>query len=42
MQELDRTGAWDRDVVAVATTTGTGWVDEHAALPLEYLPTAPP
>lgn len=37
MQELDRTGAWDRDVIAVATTTGTGWVDEHAALPLEYL-----
>jgi uncharacterized membrane protein len=37
MQELERVGAWDRDVLAVVTTTGTGWVDEHAALPLEYL-----
>lgn len=25
--ELDRTDAWDRAVLVVATTTGTGWVD---------------
>lgn len=35
--ELDRTGAWDREVVAVGTTTGTGWVDPIAAETLEYL-----
>ncbi len=37
MQELDRTGAWERDVLAVFTTTGTGWVDARAADPLEYM-----
>ena len=37
MEELDRTGAWDRDVLAVFTTTGTGWVDARAADPLEYM-----
>lgn len=35
--ELDRTNAWDREVVAVVTTTGTGWVDPLAAAALEYL-----
>ncbi|WP_169925886.1 alpha/beta hydrolase [Serinibacter salmoneus] len=35
--ELDRTGAWDREVLAVATTTGTGWVDPISAATLEYL-----
>ncbi len=35
--ELDRTGAWDREVVAVVTTTGTGWVDALAVASLEYL-----
>ncbi len=37
MQELDRTGAWDRDVLGLFTTTGTGWVDERATDPLEYM-----
>ncbi len=35
--ELDRTNAWDRKVIAVFTTTGTGWVDANAADPLEYM-----
>lgn len=35
--ELDRTGAWDRSVVVVATATGTGWVDPLAAAALEYV-----
>ena len=37
LAELDRTGAWERQVLAVFTATGTGWVDEQAAQPLEYL-----
>jgi uncharacterized membrane protein len=37
MAELDRTDAWSRKVIAVFTTTGTGWVDKRAADPLEYL-----
>ena len=37
MAELDRTGAWDRDALAVVTTTGTGWVDPRLAASLEYL-----
>lgn len=37
MAELDRTNAWSRDVIAVFTTTGTGWVDAKAADPLEYI-----
>jgi uncharacterized membrane protein len=37
MRELDRTHAWSRKAIAVFTTTGTGWVDERAASPLEYL-----
>lgn len=35
--ELERTNAWDREVLVVATTTGTGWVDPAAADTLEYL-----
>jgi uncharacterized membrane protein len=35
--ELDRTHAWNRKVIAVFTTTGTGWVDANAADPLEYM-----
>jgi uncharacterized membrane protein len=31
LRELDRTGAWDRSVLAVFTTTGTGWVDPLVA-----------
>ena len=37
LAELDRTNAWSRDAIAVFTTTGTGWVDERAASPLEYM-----
>ena len=32
-----RTGGLDRDVVAVATTTGTGWINEAEASALEYM-----
>lgn len=35
--ELDRQGAFARPVVAVFTTTGTGWVDENAADALELM-----
>lgn len=35
--ELDRTDAWERDVVAVLTSTGSGWINEKAADPLEYI-----
>ena len=35
--ELERTGAFDRAVVAIVTTTGTGWVNPRAeALELMY------
>ena len=37
VQELQRTGAFDRKVLCVVTTTGTGWVDEKAVDPLEYM-----
>jgi uncharacterized membrane protein len=37
VRELKRTGAFRREVLAVATTTGTGWVDPDAASSLEYL-----
>jgi uncharacterized membrane protein len=36
-QELKRTGGLDRAVVAVATTTGTGWINEAEAASLEYM-----
>ncbi|ART68543.1 hypothetical protein BTO20_08105 [Mycobacterium dioxanotrophicus] len=36
-QELLRTGGLDRKVVAVATTTGTGWINEAEASALEYM-----
>lgn len=36
-QELLRTGGLNRDVVAVATTTGTGWINEAEASALEYM-----
>jgi uncharacterized membrane protein len=35
--ELERTGAFDRKVLCVVTTTGTGWVDNRSATALEYL-----
>lgn len=36
-RELQRTGGLQRDVVAVATTTGTGWINEAEASALEYM-----
>jgi len=35
--ELHRTGAFERSVIAVLTTTGTGWVDDWTAQSIEYL-----
>ncbi len=37
VRELERTGAFDRPVLAVLGTTGTGWVDPRIADTLEYL-----
>ncbi|MGP3985347.1 alpha/beta-hydrolase family protein [Streptomyces sp. 3N207] len=37
VRELERTGAFDRDVLAVAGTTGRGWVNSTDAEPLEYI-----
>lgn len=34
--ELDRTNAWDRDVLMVATATGTGWIDPAFSNTLEF------
>ena len=36
-QELRRTGGLNRAVIAVATTTGTGWINEAEASALEYM-----
>ncbi len=37
LAELIRTRAFERAVVGVVTTTGTGWVDPEAAAALEYV-----
>ncbi|MEV0091196.1 alpha/beta-hydrolase family protein [Streptomyces sp. NPDC050738] len=37
VRELERTGAFDRDVLAIAGTTGTGWINSDISEPLEYL-----
>lgn len=37
VRELDRTNAWERDVLVVATTTGTGWVDSSMSDALELM-----
>ncbi|WP_179469838.1 alpha/beta hydrolase [Mycolicibacterium vinylchloridicum] len=36
-RELERTGGFKRKVIAVATTTGTGWINEAEASALEYM-----
>src|SRR3954452_3959488 len=36
VRELERTGGFDRAVLVVVTTTGTGWVDPAASDSLEY------
>ncbi|GAA4528373.1 alpha/beta-hydrolase family protein [Brachybacterium paraconglomeratum] len=35
--ELDRTGAWDRDVLVLFTGTGTGWLQEWSLSAIEFL-----
>lgn len=37
VRELQRTGGFDRAVLCLITTTGTGWVNEQAVDPLEYM-----
>ncbi|MER6946292.1 alpha/beta-hydrolase family protein [Nonomuraea sp. NPDC000554] len=37
VRELQRSGAFERPVLAVLGTTGTGWVDQHIAESLEYM-----
>ncbi len=37
LQELRRTGAFEREVLVIITPTGTGWVDPAAIDSLEYL-----
>lgn len=37
VKELHRTDAFDRAVILIATSTGSGWVDEWQVQPLEYL-----
>lgn len=37
VRELERTGAFNRPVLVVATATGTGWVNPQAADSLEYM-----
>ena len=37
LEELQRTGAFEREVLVVATTTGTGFLDPAAVDPLEYM-----
>ncbi len=35
--ELERTGAFDRQILAVVTTTGRGWVNSNVASAFEYV-----
>lgn len=37
VQDLDRAGGFDREVLVVASSTGTGWIDPDAAEALEQL-----
>lgn len=37
VREMVRTGALDRPVLVIATTTGTGWLEEWSIQSLEYL-----
>ncbi|MCL1871051.1 MAG: alpha/beta-hydrolase family protein [Promicromonosporaceae bacterium] len=37
VRELERTGAFQRKVLVVATTTGTGWINPRVMTPLEYM-----
>lgn len=37
LEELKRSGAFDRKILVVITPTGTGWVDPSAISPIEHL-----
>lgn len=37
VRELERTGAFEREVLAVMTATGTGWIEPQSADSLEYV-----
>lgn len=37
LDELSRMGAFSRSILVIATPTGTGWVDNNAIAPLEYM-----
>jgi uncharacterized membrane protein len=37
LRELERTGAFNRKVLVLATTTGTGWLEPQAVDSLEYI-----
>lgn len=37
VRELDRTNAWDREYLLVATGVGSGWVDEWSVESVEYM-----
>lgn len=37
LRELQRTGAFSRKVLVIATPTGTGWLQNGAIAPLEYM-----
>lgn len=37
VDELNRTGAWDREVLVLVTTTGSGWVDPAMADTIELM-----
>ena len=37
VRELDRTGAFDRKVLVIIPTTGTGWINPVAARALELM-----
>lgn len=37
VEELVRTGAFQREVIIINTATGSGWVDEWLVQPVEYL-----
>jgi len=37
VEEMMRVGAFDRSLLVIATPTGTGWIDEAAVDPLEYM-----
>ena len=37
VEELERAGGFEREVICVVTTTGTGWVNEDSVGAIEYL-----